>query len=147
MHWAVEGKYCLLFRGSKDGQELRRAPHLQNLCAEVCQCVHAHRLSGLLQGQVIPGLLTALFFVNFCVEQLSATLLTKTTAVCQRLSSQVWCVNMWWSCLFHRLVGRPGSYLYVVGSYRMEEVINTEHTLILCLFFGSCWRHWLYYTL
>ena len=24
--------------------------------------------------------------------------------------------------LIHRLVGRPGSYLYVVGSYRMEEV-------------------------
>ena len=34
--------------------------------------------------------------------------------------------NMLWLCLLHRLVGRPGNYLYVVGSYRMEEVIHTE---------------------
>lgn len=29
-------------------------------------------------------------------------------------------------CLFLRLVGRPGKYLYVVGSYRMEEVMHTK---------------------
>lgn len=27
---------------------------------------------------------------------------------------------------FLRLVGRPGKYLYVVGSYRMEEVMHKE---------------------
>lgn len=30
---------------------------------------------------------------------------------------------------FLRLVGRPGKYLYVVGSYRMEEVMQTGKTI------------------
>lgn len=40
-------------------------------------------------------------------------------------------LQMWlmWFCMIHRLVGRPGKYLYVVRPHRMEEVIHTEKHL------------------
>lgn len=38
------------------------------------------------------------------------------------------------ACFVHRLVGRPGKYLYVVGSYRMEEVIHFIHMVCVVMF-------------
>lgn len=121
-------KSCFLFfRGSKDRQELWRAPHLQNFYLEVCQCLHAHCLFGLFQGQVNTDPLLV-FCAFLCLNQPSVP------RVC--LHSVMYIVTMiilYTTCFAHltacngcvcRLVGRPGNYLYVVGSYRMEEVIH-----------------------
>lgn len=124
--YVFEKVTCLFFRGSKDGQELWGAPHLQNFYFEVCQCLHAHCLFGLFQGQVKEWLLTA-FFVHCHVKSIQSNV--ESFKCCFFWSDLLY--NMTWLCLAHRLVGRPGNYLYVVGSYRMEEVIHIKHSSAL----------------
>lgn len=146
---------CLFFRGSKDRQELWRAPHLQNLHLEVCQCLHTHCLFGLFQGQVKQwllhvGFLCIYMFSSSFYRSLVGYILSFVTFCPNAVHNQqyvcpVYCwewqwsyctlptffiSHMWWFCLVHRLVGRPGNYLYVVGSYRMEEVIQTKSVLL-----------------
>lgn len=122
-----------VFRGSKDWQELWTKAHFQNLHLEVCQCLHSDCISGLFQGKVTQwyymsmfALIMLLFNVCFKLILVSQTFFKHFFLQCSFFI--VWFIqwlNMWWF-LFLRLVGRPGNYLYVVGSYRMEEVIHTK---------------------
>lgn len=99
-----------LLRSSKNRQEFWRAAHLQNLHFEVCQCFHTNHLHCFLQGQVCASSLDFMLF------------------------NQAWMILFFILYYPHlptphppnRLVGRPGSYLYVFESYRMEEVRHTN---------------------